>query len=139
MPEQLSLYESIDLFISATAQLDVIQNYWLSATFAVVLTAFLARNHLNFAVTFSISFSISFLYFLGSLLFLARSGLVADTLGFISKNSPSGLEPLMSTKMLETRPALVISRLSTYFLGFFAAQIYLWVAYRQNARDDSSN
>jgi hypothetical protein len=107
MPEQLSLYESIDLFISATAQLDVIQNYWLSATFAVVLTAFLARNYLNFAVTFSISF----LYFLGSLLFLARSGLVADTLGFISKNSPSGLEPLMSTKMLETRPALVISRL----------------------------
>ena len=131
MSDSLTLYEGIDLVLNATAQIDQTQNYWLSATFAVVLTAFVARNHLNLLVTSVISL----LYILGTLLFFTRTAALAELLQVTVENSPEAIQAFRPTTSLDHRPLLLISRLGSYFLGFLGAQLYLWISYWRKIRD----
>jgi hypothetical protein len=62
MNQIMSTFEIADLIISVTGQMDSLFYYWMSASFAVLISSYIGKEHFNYSITLSISL----LYFLAS-------------------------------------------------------------------------
>ncbi len=121
MDSSLTSYEALDLVFTLSAQLDSIFSYWISASFAVVVGTFVARDQLNLGLTLCIGS----LYFLASAMFAVR-WLSAGYLGqqvLYDDGLPAGY--------VESIWLLPTLRLVTFALGFLITEGYLIYAYRK--------
>jgi len=55
MNQIISSYEVAELIINVTGQMDSLFNYWMSASFAVLVGSYIGREHFNFSITLSIN------------------------------------------------------------------------------------
>ena len=124
MDATLTTYETLDLVFTMSAQLDSIFSYWISASFAVVIGVFVAREHLNFGL----ALCIGALYFLASAMFAVRwvsAGILGQEVLF-AQSMPAGY--------VESIWALPLLRLITFVLGFIITEGYLIYSYTQLRR-----
>ena len=121
----LTTYETLDLVFTMSAQLDSIFSYWISASFAVVIGVFVARDHLNLGL----AVCIGALYFLASTMFAVRwisAGVLGQEILF-AESMPAGY--------LESIWPLPVLRLITFALGFLITEGYLIYSYAQLRRE----
>ena len=127
MNETLSLYEALDLIANISGQLDSLFNYWISASFAVIVGTFIGREHLKYAATLSISL----LYFLASAMFLSRFwAMVALLLHYTELTSGS-----LPQEFLDSIPVMRFTRIPTFAIGFLVTEVYLWHSYLKHKKD----
>ena len=123
MLESLTAYELIDIVVSIGGQLDSLFNYWISASFAVVVSSFIGKDHFNYAVTLSVSV----LYFLASSMFAIRfiytSSMIRYYVGLAGEVLPPNFDGASAI--------LGLSRIPTFIVGFIVVQIYLWQSYKK--------
>lgn len=134
MGESLTLYQATDAMLNTSAQLDSLLNYWLSGTFTVVLATFLIRQNLNLPITIAISC----LYLLGTIMIMSKAGMLSDVMSLVIEHGPKELDQFDPYKAVVRGEAYAITRISTYILGFVAAQSYLWLVYWNKVRGKSS-
>lgn len=115
MSATLTSYEAIDLILSLSGQIDTLFNFWLSASFAVILSAFIGRAHFALLVTAAISA----LYAMGCILFAARFLVTIDIFVQIG-----------GIATIETGSNLILyARVSRFLLGCLMTQVYLWMCH----------
>ncbi|MBL4573749.1 MAG: hypothetical protein JKY86_11835 [Gammaproteobacteria bacterium] len=122
----MSTYELAELVISVTGQMDSLFNYWMSASFAVLVSSYIGKEHFNYSITLSISV----LYFLASMMFVARY--YAMTTLIINYTELAGAS--LPAQFVATSPIIGITRVFTFLVGFIIAEIYLWNSYVENRR-----
>lgn len=131
MNELLSPFELVEIVITLAGQIDSIFNYWISASFAVVVSAFIGREHFNY----SISVTISALYTLASLMFLARAIFMGLALMHYAELAGDALPPNFGYSI----PALAFTRGPVFFLGFAMTQFYLWQTYYKLQKSEQAD
>ena len=121
MESSLTFYEALDLITNTSDQLDTLFYYWISASFAVIVTAYMAKDHLNLPITLGISV----LYILASIMFAARFYAMINLIVFyqstISEYLPAGVN--------DSIPILQLIRSITYISGLLITELYLWYSY----------
>jgi len=121
-----SAYELVDIIISLAGQIDSLFNYWISASFAVIVSSYIAKDHLNRRITISISV----LYVLASIMFAARMYFMGTMLQHYMVLAGDGLPANFDTSVL----VLSITRGPTFFIGFLITQYYLWYSYNEKKK-----
>ena len=121
MNEGSDTLEIISVIMAGSSDFDSIFNYWISASFAVIISARLGRNQFNFRLTAAISL----LYFLVSTMFLVRFysqvTLMTYLMGLLGEATPAGL--------LDSLPWLGVIRVIMFSFGFLITEYYLWHSY----------
>lgn len=126
MNEIMTTYEIADLVISVTGQMDSLFNYWMSASFAVLVGSYIGKEHFNYSITLSISI----LYFLASMMFVARYFAMSTLIVSYTELAAASLPP----EFISTSPIIGITRASTFLVGFILTEVYLWNSYFRNKR-----
>ena len=131
MNQIMSSYEIAELIINVTGQMDSLFNYWMSASFAVLVSSYIGREHFNFSITLSISV----LYFLASIMFLARYYAMSTLIAYSTELASAAI----STQFLTASPIIGITRLPTFLLGFITTEVYLWHSTIGNKRQERNS
>ena len=126
MNEIMSSYEVADLVISVTGQMDSLFNYWMSASFAVLVSSYIGKEHFNYSITLSISV----LYFLASMMFVARYYAMSTLIIYYTELAGAALP----SQFVTASPIIGITRLPTFLVGFITTEVYLWHSYIRNKR-----
>ena len=126
MNQIMSPYEIAELVISVTGQMDSLFNYWMSASFAVIVSSYIGKDHFNYSITLSISV----LYVLASVMFVARYFAMGTLILYYTELAGSALPP----QFIAASPIIGITRVPTFVLGFIVTEVYLWLSYRRNKR-----
>lgn len=130
MNEIMSSYEIAELTISVTGQMDSLFNYWMSASFAVLVSSYIGKEHFNYSITLSISV----LYFLASMMFVARYYAMSTLIVYYTELAGASLP----AQFVAASPIIGITRAPTFLVGFFTTQVYLWHSYIQNKKQEQS-
>jgi uncharacterized membrane protein (DUF485 family) len=130
MNQIMSTFEAADLIISVTGQMDSLFNYWMSASFAVLISSYIGKEHFNHSITLSISV----LYFLASLMFLARYYAMSILIIYYTELAGSSLP----SEFLAASPIIGITRAPTFIIGFIITGVYLWHSYMRNKAGESN-
>jgi hypothetical protein len=125
MNESLTSYEAIDLYLTIAGQMDQLINYWISASFAVILSAFVGKNHLNLPI----AAAISILYLLVCILFALRASDTIEIFAVVENIRPIDRD---TGGVFETR-------FVTFLVGCLITQMYLWVCYIKKDSKEISN
>lgn len=128
MNELMSSYEIAELIINVTGQMDSLFNYWMSASFAVLVGSYIGREHFNFSITLSISV----LYFLATMMFLARYYAMSTLIVYYTELAGPAIPP----QFLNASPIIGITRAPVFLVGFITTQVYLWHSYIGNKRQE---
>jgi uncharacterized membrane protein (DUF485 family) len=131
MNQIMSSYEIAELIINVTGQMDSLFNYWMSASFAVLVSSYIGREHFNFSITLSISV----LYFLASIMFLARYYAMSTLIVYYTELAGAAIPP----QFLAASPIIGITRLPTFLLGFITTEVYLWQSTIGNKRQERNS
>lgn len=131
MNQIMSSYEIAELIINVTGQMDSLFNYWMSASFAVLVSSYIGREHFNFSITLSISV----LYFLASIMFLARYYAMSTLIVYYTELAEAAIPP----QFLTASPIIGITRLPTFLLGFITTEVYLWHSTIGNKRQERNS
>ena len=123
MNESLTNYETVDVILTAGGQLDSLFNYWISASFAVIVSAYVGRAHFNYAITLSISL----LYLLACAMFATRFYSLATLVNYYIELA----EAVLPAAFLDSISVLGFTRTPTFLGGVLVTEIYLWHSYRQ--------
>lgn len=126
MNQIMSSYEIVDLIISVTAQMDSLFNYWMSASFAVIVSSYIAKEHFNYPLTLSISV----LYLFASIMFVTRYYAMSTLIVFYTELAGTSLPQ----QFVNASPIIGITRAPTFIAGFLIAELYLWHSYLKNKR-----
>ena len=131
MNQIMSSYEIAELIFNVTGQMDSLFNYWMSASFAVLVSSYIGREHFNFSITLSISV----LYFLASIMFLARYYAMSTLIVYYTELAEAAIPP----QFLTASPIIGITRLPTFLLGFITTEVYLWHSTIGNKRQERNS
>ena len=131
MNQIMSSYEIAELIINVTGQMDSLFNYWMSASLAVLVSSYIGREHFNFSITLSISV----LYFLASIMFLARYYAMSTLIVYYTELAGTAIPP----QFLTASPIIGITRLPTFLLGFITTEVYLWHSTIGNKRQERNS
>jgi hypothetical protein len=126
MNELMSPFELAELIINVTGQMDSIFNYWMSASFAVLISSYIAKEHFNYSITLTISV----LYFLASIMFLSRYYAMTTLLIYYMEFAGDSLPP----QFISASPIIGITRAPTFVIGVIISEVYLWHSYMKNVR-----
>ena len=126
MNETLTDYELVDIVLTVGGQLDALFGYWISASFAVIVSAYIARIHFNYAITLSISL----LYLLACAMFAVRFCSLFTLVNHYTVMGQAALPP----DFLDTIPMLGWTRLPLFISGFLVTEAYLWHSYLQTKK-----
>jgi len=127
----MSVYEMINLIVIISDQLDSLFNYWISASFAVLVSTYIGKEKFNFTITLCISI----LYFLASIMFLIRLyGMMNLTRYYVDLASLYLPETFSSAT-----PLMAATRVPTFFLGLIITEVYLWLSFLSNRRERTAN
>ena len=126
MNQIMSSYEIAELIINVTGQMDSLFNYWMSASFAVLVSSYIGREHFNFSITLSISV----LYFLASMMFVARYYAMSTLIVYYTELAGASLP----SQFVAASPIIGITRAPVFLVGFITTQVYLWHSYIRNRR-----
>jgi uncharacterized membrane protein (DUF485 family) len=131
MNEIMSIYEIADLVISVTGQMDSLFNYWMSASFAVLVGSYIGKEHFNYSTTLSISA----LYFLASMMFFARYYAMSTLIVSYTELAGTSLPP----EFVTTSPIIGITRVLTFLVGFITTEVYLWNSYVETKKNEENS
>ncbi|PCI74072.1 MAG: hypothetical protein COB20_15500 [SAR86 cluster bacterium] len=131
MNQIMSSYEIADLIISVTGQMDSLFNYWMSASFAVLVSSYIGKEHFNYSITFSISV----LYFLASVMFVARYYAMSTLIVYYTELAGTSLP----AQFVTASPIIGITRMPTFLVGFITTEAYLWNSYIRNRRQGQNS
>lgn len=126
MNQIMSSFEIAELIISVTGQMDSLFNYWMSASFAVLISSYIGKEHFNYSITLSISV----LYFFASMMFLARYYAMSTLIVYYTELAGTSLPP----QFIAASPIIGITRAPTFVVGFIITEVYLWHSYIRNKR-----
>jgi uncharacterized membrane protein (DUF485 family) len=126
----MTSFELAELLISVTGQMDSLFNYWMSASFAVLVSSYIGKDHFNGSITLSISV----LYFLASMMFVARYYAMSTLIVYYTELAGTSLPPQFVT----TSPIIGLTRLTTFVVGFLIAEVYLWHSYLKNKKKEQA-
>lgn len=127
----MSLYEITDVILSISGQSDTLFSYWISASFAVIVSSYIGKTHYNFSITLSISI----LYLLASFMFLARFYSMSTIATFYA----DGASELLPPDFVDSIPLIGFTRAPTFVIGFFVTEYYLWHSYLKNKADSNAD
>ena len=130
MDQIMSSFELAELLVSVTGQMDSLFNYWMSASFAVLVSSYIGKDHFNYSITLSISV----LYFLASMMFVARYLAMSTLIVYYTELAGASLPP----QFVSISPIIGLTRLATFFVGFFIAEVYLWHSYLKNKKQEQA-
>lgn len=119
-------FELAELIISVTGQMDSLFSYWMSASFAVLVSSYIGKEHFNYSITLSISA----LYFLASLMFLTRYYAMSILIVYYTELAGTSLP----SQFVAASPIIGMTRAPTFVLGFVITEVYLWHSYIRNRR-----
>jgi len=131
MNELMSPFELAELIINVTGQMDSLFNYWMSATFAVLISSYIAKEHFNYSITLSISV----LYFLASVMFLSRYYAMSTLLLHYMELA----EDSLPSQFISASPVIGITRAPTFVIGVIISEVYLWHSYMKSSRVNSKD
>lgn len=126
----MSSFEIAELIIGVTGQMDSLFNYWMSASFAVLISSYIGKEHFNYSITLSISI----LYFFASVMFLARYYAMSTLIVYYTELAGTSLPP----QFITASPIIGITRALTFMVGFVITEIYLWHSYFRNKVEKQS-
>lgn len=126
----MSSFEIAELIIGVTGQMDSLFNYWMSASFAVLISSYIGKEHFNYSITLSISI----LYFFASVMFLARYYAMSTLIVYYTELAGTSLPP----QFITASPIIGITRALTFMVGFVITEIYLWHSYFRNKAEKQS-
>ena len=126
MNEIMSAYEIAELVINVTGQMDSLFNYWMSASFAVLVSSYIGKEHFNYSITLSISV----LYFLASMMFVARYYAMSTLIIYYTELAGTSLP----SQFVAASPIIGITRAPVFLVGFITTQVYLWHSYVGNKK-----
>ena len=128
MNEGISTFELVELIAIFSGQLDSLFSYWISASFAVLISTYAGKDHFNFAITLSISI----LYLMASMMFLARFSATANFATYYMELGRDILPPNVASYSI----FIGITRIPTFVIGFIITEIYLWHTYLKSRKAD---
>ena len=131
MNELMSPFELAELIINVTGQMDSLFNYWMSASFAVLISSYIAKEHFNYSITLTISV----LYFLASIMFLSRYYAMTTLLIYYMEFAGDSLPP----QFISASPIIGITRAPTFVIGVIISEVYLWHSYMKSPRRNSKD
>jgi hypothetical protein len=131
MNELMSPFELAELIINVTGQMDSLFNYWMSASFAVLISSYIAKEHFNYIITLTISV----LYFLASVMFLSRYYAMTTLLLHYMEMAGDSLPP----HFISASPIIGITRAPTFVIGVIISEVYLWHSYMKSPRGNSKD
>lgn len=120
----MSEFEIAELIIAVTSQLDSLFNYWMSASFAVLVSSYIGKEHFNYSITLSISV----LFFLASTMFFARYYAMSTLIVYYTELAGTSIPPQFAV----ASPIIGVTRVLTFVLGNIITQVYLWHSYMKN-------
>ena len=126
MDQLFSSFELAELLIGVTEQMDSLFNYWMSASFAVVISVYIGRDHFNLPI----SLSVGVLYFMASVMFVARYYAMSTLIVQYTELAGSSLP----SQFLAISPVIGIIRAVTFTLGFLMIELYLGHSYLTNKK-----
>lgn len=130
MNQIMSTFEIADLIISVTGQMDSLFYYWMSASFAVLISSYIGKEHFNYSITLSISL----LYFLASLMFLARYYAMTTLIIHYTELAGNSLPQ----QFIAASPIIGMTRAPTFIIGCIITEVYLWHSYIRNKSEVSN-
>jgi uncharacterized membrane protein (DUF485 family) len=130
MNQIISSFEVAELIISVTGQMDSLFNYWMSASFAVLLSSYIGKEHFNYSITLSISV----LYFLASMMFVARYYAMSTLIVYYTELAGASLP----SQFIATSPIIGVTRVLTFTVGFIITEIYLWDSYLRSKKEETA-
>ena len=131
MNELMSPFELAELIINVTGQMDSLFNYWMSASFAVLISSYIAKEHFNYLIPLTISV----LYFLASVMFLSRYYAMTTLLLHYMEMAGDSLPP----QFISASPIIGITRAPTFVIGVIISEVYLWHSYMKSPRRNSKD
>ena len=126
----MTSFELAELLINVTGQMDSLFNYWMSASFAVLVGVYIGKDHFNKSITVSISI----LYLLASILFIARYYAMSTLIVYYTELAGSSLPP----QFVSMSPIIGFTRVTTFVVGFIVAEVYLWQSYLKNRKQEQA-
>jgi uncharacterized membrane protein (DUF485 family) len=102
----------------------------MSASFAVLISSYIGKEHFNYLITLSISV----LYFLASLMFLARYYAMSTLILYYTGLAGNSLPP----EFIAASPIIGITRAPTFIIGCIITEVYLWHSYVRNRSEESN-